>query len=739
MGIDKAKDVIYDSNYTDQIEKWWLINFDKSNLNETEKEQEEQKEQTKIEEGKEWQENEEEKVEENKMQEENEGKADNSKKEKTWNKKNSKKSKENKKSFIDKIFDSIFGTAKPSWKKKSSWGKDSSNEKSPLENKSLQEQLKHIINLPDDEYSDKLLTSKLRAHIEKVEKEYISWFSDYKTHIAPSYWELKWSNFNLSWIFGRTYYAAWYPSYLDALRTRDTMSFHSKWDMTWFIYPSDDAAMQSMLKRRATQLRAEMNEAESKWITVDSEVQLEHKDVESIRQKLATREERYFQSSFYTTIYAENEEQLNDQWKKFEQKIWWNWIRIKPATQRMDEWFNSCTPLCTDELWISRSMVTTSIAWSFPFISNDLIDNKWILYWVNLHTWGLVVFDRFSPKLANANSTVLATSWAGKSFTVKLEILRYLLLWIDVIVIDPENEYKSLIDKVWGTYVNIAVNSSENINPFDLPPKIEDVDYWKWDLLRWQIMNLIWLISVLLGWLSVEEEALLDTAIQQTYSLKDITFEEEDADWKESPLLEDLLNMLEWMEWWEQLALKLSKYVTWTFAKLFNNQTNVDLNSWLTVFSIRDLDESLKTPAMFNVLNFIWTKVRAQKRKRLLIVDEAWIMMQHDMSANFLFWLIKRARKYWLWVTTISQDVEDFVKSSYWKPIVANSAVNVLLKQSTSSIKSLDSVFWLSEAEKQKLVACNIWEWLFFAWNQHIAMKVLASPYEKDFIETNLK
>lgn len=681
---EKVKDVVYDTDYQDLVEKWWEIKFtSKQVVNKTKKQKKE---------------------------------------EKKW--------------FFDKMFELLFPSAPSS---KNSKKKGEKKEESPLKDKSLEEQIKYLINLPDEEYSDKLLTPKLRNYINKIENEYVSMFQDQKTHIAPSYWEVKWTETKVSDVFCKTYFASWYPSYMDFLRTRDLLSFHNKWDISWFIYPSDDAAMQAMLKRRATQLKAELSEAYNKWITIDSETELEYKDVESIRQKLATREERFFQTSFYSTIYHNDSDKLKEECKKFEQQVWWVWIKMKPATQRMDEWFNSTVPLWVDDLWISRSMVTTSLAWSFPFISSDLIENTWILYWINLHTWWLVVFDRFSNKLPNANSVVLATSWAGKSFTVKLEILRYLILWIDIIVIDPENEYKSLIEKVWWTYVNIAVNSWQNINPFDMPPKIEDIEYWKWDLLRSQIMSLIWLIWVLLWWLSVEEEALLDKALQSTYNIKDITFEDENMNWKTPPLMEDLLNILEWMEWWDRIATKLSKYVTWTFAKLFNNYTNVDLDSGLTVFSIRDLDESLKTPAMFNVLNFIWTRVRSQKRKRMLVVDEAWIMMQHDMSANFLFWLIKRARKYWLWVTTITQDVEDFVKSNYWKPIVANAAVNLLLKQSTSSIKSLDVIYWLSEAEKQKLVSANIWEWLFFAWNQHIAMKILPSPYEKDFIETNVK
>lgn len=644
-----------------------------------------------------------------------------------------------KEGFFDKITNLIFQPTKN--KKATTQNKTSDNSKDEstenlLENKKLEEQIKYILNLPDEKYSDKLLTNELKKHITEIEKNYISSLTDYKSHIAPSYRETKWNHFNLSWLYGKTYYAHNYPSYVDFLWTRDVLWFHGKWDMSWFIYPSDSASIQTVLKRRATQLKAEISESQNKGITIDTEIEVEYRDIEDIRQKLTTWEEKYFETSFYTNIYNESKEKLDEESKKFEQKIWGYGIRTKPATYRIDEWFKSCTPLWLDELNVYRSMVSSSLAGSFPFISNDLIDNKGILYWVNLHTWSLVIFDRFSKQLPNANSVVLATSWAWKSFSVKLEILRYLLLDTDIIVIDPENEYKPLLDKVGGTYINIAVNSGQTINPFDLPPKVEDVEYWKWDLLRSQIMNLIWLIWVLIGWITPEEEALLDKAIQSTYALKDITFEDENPEWKTPPIMEDLLNVLEWMDGWEKIAIRLSKYVTWTFWKLFNSRTNVELNSELTVFSIRDLEDALKTPWMFNVLNFIWSRVRSEKKKRLLIVDEAWIMLQHEMSAEFLFWLIKRARKYKLWVTTISQDIEDFVNSSYWKPIISNSSMQMLLKQSTSSIKSLDQLLWLSEAEKQRLVSANVWEGLFFAGNQHVGLKILASPQEKEFIET---
>jgi len=681
----KLKNIVFDTNYTSQVENGWQINFD-------------------------------------------------------FSKQKSEKV-ENKKWLLDKLIESIF-PPKTNWSntwKKTNWKNEPIEENPILKDKWLSEQIKLIIELPDKEYSDKKLTSKLRQYIAEVEKHYSSTISDYKSHISPSFWEFKSTQFNISWLFWRSYYVQSYPSYIDALRTRDMFSFNGKRDMSFIIYPEDDASIQWMLKQKATQLKAEINESVSKWITLDTEIEQQYRDVEDIRQKLTTREERYFELWYYINIYDEKEEKLKETGRKFEQKISGYGIKLKNSIQRMDEWFNSTLPICTDDLWITRSTVTSSLAWSFPFMSSDLLQNTWILYGVNSYTWWLVIFDRFNNKLPNMNSCILATSWAWKSFTVKLEILRYLVNWIDSIVIDPENEYQDLCEKVWGTYINIATSSQQFLNPFDIPPKIEDVEYGKWDLLRSQIMNLIWLIELLIWNLDTEDEALLDKALQNTYTLKWFSFEDSSYEWKQPPIMEDLMNTLDGMNGGEKMALKLSKYVTWTFGKIFNNYTNVDINNAMTVFSIRDLEDVLKTPAMFNVLNFIRTKVRSHKKKRLIVCDEAWIMLKHKTSAEFLFWLIKRARKYWVGITTISQDIEDFVKSEYGKPIISNSALQILLKQSTTSIKSLNSLLGLSEAEQRRLVSCGIGEWLIFAWSQHVWVKVLASPQESAFISTNVE
>ena len=652
--------------------------------------------------------------------------------------------KQEKKSWLDNFLQSIWlaPDSKKGEKDKNivKIDKKTDTSKDPAkEHPALAEQVKNLLQVPDEEYSDTKLTSELRQYIKEVDSRYNSLLADYKSHIAPSYREFSMQQFNVSGILGKSYYTQEYPSYIDALRTRDIMSMHAKRDMSFYLYPEDDSAIQSMLKQKATQLKAELSDAMQKGITIDKDVEQQYRDVEMIREKLTTKEERYFELGNYTTIYDYDEEKLRETGKKFEQKISWYGIRVKNAIHRMDNWFTANLPICLDDMGIVRSAVTSSLAASFPFISSDLITKTGILYWVNAHTGGLVIFDRFNSKLPNMNSVILATSWAWKSFTVKLEILRYLLNWVDVIVIDPENEYRWLCERVGGTYVNIATSSQQFLNPFDMPPMLEDVEYGKGDLLRSQIMNLVSLIQILIWKMTPEEEALLDKALQNTYALKGFTFDMEDYTWKLPPLMEDLMNVLEWMQGGDQIALKLSKYVTGTFWKLFNNYTNIDINNALTVFSIRDVEEALKTPAMFNVLNFIWAKVRAVKKQRLLVCDEAWIMLQNEISANFLFWLIKRARKYWLWITTISQDIEDFIRSPFGKPIVSNSSLQILLKQSVTSIKSLNQLLGLSESEQQRLISVGVWEWLMFVWSQHVGVQILASPQEKEFITTDVK
>ena len=333
--------------------------------------------------------------------------------------------------------------------------------------------------------------------------------------------------------------------------------------------------------------------------------------------------------------------------------------------------------------------------------------------------------------------TVFAKSGWGKSYAVKLEILRSLMMWIDVIIIDPENEYNTLIQQVWGSYLDVSLNSKQRINPFDLPLWLKDQDEKPGDLLRSAVINLLWLMNLMLGKMTAEEASIMEKAIITTYSLKWITLEDDNAEWKEIPIMKDLQDVLETMDWAQSLVKRIEKFTTWIFWGIFSQRTNVDLKDWLQVFSVRDLDDMLRPIAMYVVLNHIWNKVRSSSKKRILVVDEAWNVMQHEDSAKFLFWLVKRARKYNLWITTITQDVEDFVWSPYGKPIMTNSSIQLLLKQSSASIDVLQNVFKLTEQEKYILLNAAVWQWLFFAGTEHVWIQVIASYFEDRVINTN--
>lgn len=485
-------------------------------------------------------------------EEKEEGKKEGKKEEKKEEK--SKDSKKNeKKGRFDTILENVFGSGAKKTEKQKEGEEKKIKSGANKKNLSLKEQVKVVLELPDTEFDERKLSSEMRKYIKEVEDEYTQNISDFKSHIAPSYWENKNTYFNVSGILGKCYYTQSYPTYIDALWTRDILNIHAKWDMSFFIYPEEDSAIQSMLKRKATQLKSELSEAMQKGITIDKDLEQQYRDVEMIREKLSTREERYFEFSNYFNIYENSEDKLKEEGKKYEQKIGGFGIRVKNAIHRMDEGVTSALPLCLDDLAITRSSVTTSLAGSFPFISNDLVQDTGIFYGLNMHTGGLVIFDRFSSKLPNMNSVILATSGAGKSFTVKLEILRYLLNGIDTIVIDPENEYKQLCEAVGGTYVNIATNSQQYINPFDIPPKIEDVEYGKGDLLRSQIMNIIGLVQILIGSLSAEEEAVLDKAVQSAYNLRGFSLDDDDYEGKTPPIMEDLMNVLNGMDGGEKI------------------------------------------------------------------------------------------------------------------------------------------------------------------------------------------
>lgn len=567
------------------------------------------------------------------------------------------------------------------------------------------------------------------------EKEYKEALAYIKDVISPSFMKIFPNKIQLNNVVSKTFFVYAYPQFLEWNWLSPIINWDIKFDMSIFVYPIDSAFIQKYLKKRLTQLYSERSINADKWLLNDPAINAQIQDVEELRNKLTRWDEKYFHLALYITVYWETEEQLNKVWKDIETVLAWRNVLQKQAILRSEQAFISTWPFCKDELWIYRNISTWGLSTTFPFSSSSLSHDDGILYGVNTHNNSLIIFDRF--KSENANMTVFAKSGWWKSYAVKLEILRSLMMGVDVIIIDPENEYRTLIDQVWWSYLDVSLNSEQRINPFDLPLWLKDQEEKPWDLLRTAVINLLWLMNLMLWKMTAEEASIMEKAIITTYSLKWITLEDDNISWKEIPIMKDLQDVLETMDWANSLVKRMEKFTTWIFGWIFSKHTNIDLKEWLQVFSVRDLDDLLRPIAMYVVLNHIWNKVRSSAKKRILVVDEAWNVMQHEDSAKFLFWLVKRARKYNLWITTITQDVEDFVWSAYWKPIMTNSSIQLLLKQSSASIDVLQNVFKLTEQEKYILLNAAVWQGLFFAWTEHVWIQVIASFFEDKVINTN--
>jgi type IV secretory pathway VirB4 component len=455
-----------------------------------------------------------------------------------------------------------------------------------------------------------------------------------------------------------------------------------------------------------------------------------YQDVEQLRDDLVQGTEKYFRFSLYFTLYAKTLEELDKNSGILESALGAKLVLTKRALMQSEGGFNSTLPLGLDELDVPNNMNTSPLSTTFPFVSSDLSAGDGILYGINRHNNSLILFDRFA--MENANSVVFAKSGAGKSYAVKLEVLRSLMVGTDVI--DPENEYQHLASAVGGTYLNVSLNSPSRVNPFDLPTGLEGESVE--DIMRSAIVSLLGLMNLMLGKLNPTEESFMDRALWQTYAKKDIT-PNSDLRTVQYPTMNDLLEVLEGTVGAENLAQRLKKYTEGTFAGLFNQQTNVVLNNQLVVFSIRDLEDTLRPIAMQIILNHIWNVVRSELKKRILVLDEAWILMQHEDSAKFVFGVAKRARKYYLGLTTITQDVADFMSSPYGKPIVTNSSIQLLLKQSPAAIDVISDTFFLTEGEKYLLLECEVGEGIFFAGLKHAAIKIYASFTEDQIITTD--
>ena len=575
----------------------------------------------------------------------------------------------------------------------------------------------------------------------EVEQAFLTGINTLRDLIAPSSLELHSSYFRLGTKYGQTLYIYGYPRQLYTGWLSGLINADEVLDLSMFIYPVETEVVMKNLRRKVTQLEASMNINTEKGKTRDPSLEAAYQDAEELRDQLQVGAEKFFRFGFYITLYADSMDELNFVRNKIETMLGQQLIYSKVASSQQEQGLNASVPQMNDQLQIRRNMNTGAISTSFPFTSADLTQENGVLYGVNMHNNGLVIFDRFT--LENANMVVFAKSGAGKSFTVKLEALRTMMMGSDVIIIDPENEYQKLSDAVGGSYIRLSLNSDTRINPFDLP-RVIDSDEAD-NALRANIITLHGLFRLMLGGasrgqqigLSPAEEADLDQALIDTYARAGITSDPLTHN-SAPPTIANLYDTLVHMGGTgPQLAQRLRKYTAGTFAGIFSQQSNIDINNPMVVFNIRDLEDDLRPVAMYIVLSHVWNIVRTDQRKRMLIVDEAWQLMQYDDSANFLFSLAKRARKYYLGLTTISQDVEDFMGSKMGRAIVSNSSMQLLLKQSSSAVDVLSDVFKLTEEERKRLANFPVGQGLFFAGSNHVHIQVIASDTEHQLITTN--
>ncbi|HUC89798.1 MAG TPA: DUF87 domain-containing protein [Patescibacteria group bacterium] len=566
--------------------------------------------------------------------------------------------------------------------------------------------------------------------------------------IAPSSIELNSTYFQLGTRMARTYYVYGYPRQLYTGWLSSMVNLDEVIDISMFIYPVESQVIMENLRKKVTQLEAGIQIDTEKGRVRDPGKQAAITDAEEMRDKLQVGEERFFRFGLYYTVFAGSVEELEFISHKVESMLGQQLVYSKPASSQQEQGLNSTVPQFSDQLQIRRNMSTGAISTSFPFTSADLSQENGILYGVNMHNSGLVIFDRFS--LENGNSVVFAKSGAGKSFSVKLEALRSMMMGVDIFIIDPENEYERMAEAVAGSYVRLSLNSATRINPFDLPKVVdtEEAD----NALRSNLITLHGLLRLMMGGAQAQmlggaqmmtpaltpvEESDLDAALIETYAKAGITNDPLTHQGLPPTVMDLYDTLLHMGGTGPQLAQRLRKYTTGTFAGIFSQQSNIDINNPLVVFNIRDLEDELRPVAMYIVLNYIWNKTKTDRKRRILIVDEAWQLMKYEDSANFLFSLAKRARKYNLGITTITQDVEDFMGSRMGRAVVANASMQFLLKQSPTAVDVLSDVFKLTTEEKKRLSQFPVGQGLFFAGQNHVHIQVVASPTETSLITTN--
>ncbi|MFA5087012.1 MAG: DUF87 domain-containing protein [Candidatus Paceibacterota bacterium] len=557
---------------------------------------------------------------------------------------------------------------------------------------------------------------------------------EFKDIIAPASIEVAQNYVHMEEKYSKTYFVFSYPRYLNMGWVAPIINMDIPFDLSFYFHPIETGEILKQLRKSVTEVQSEIMERQEKGLVRDPSLETAFQDLEDLRDSLQTAQEKMFKFGLYITVYVDDKNDLETVETNLRSMLESRLIYIKPALFQQKEGLISCFPYGEDLLQVHNTLNTTPLSSLFPFISFDLSSNEGILFGINKHNSSLVLFDRFS--MENANMVIFAKSGSGKSYAVKLEVLRSMMMGTDCIIIDPENEFKTLSDSVGGSFFKVSLSSDNHINPFDLPEMAEDES--PEDVLRSTVINLVGLMRIMLGGMTPEEDAIMDQALMATYAAKDITLDSDPAKWKEStPLLSDLESVLETMQDAESLTERLRKFTRGTYSSFFNAPTNIDVTNQLVVFGIRDMEDELRPIAMYIVMRYIWNTIRATFKKRILVIDEAWWMMKEADGASFLFGICKRARKYWLGVTTITQDVSDFISSEYGKPIITNSSIQLLLKQSPASIDLVQSIFNLTDQEKYLLLETPVGEGIFFAGQKHVAIAIRASYTEDQIITTS--
>jgi conjugal transfer ATP-binding protein TraC len=517
----------------------------------------------------------------------------------------------------------------------------------------------------------------------------------------------------------RTLFISGYPFVAQSGWLDSLIHFNHSADISYHIHEVDALQALPKLHRKITELESTRRAMMRKGAIIGSEVTDPLESAMELRDKIQRGQEKLFQMSVYVSLRADSLEELNKLTKMLENALAARLFNLKVARYQQLEGLQSILPRAEDVLGQKRNLDSSSAALAFPFMSSELVQEAGILYGVNNSNSSLVIIDRFS--LNNANSITFAQSGSGKSYATKVEILRQLMQGTKVIVIDPEREYKQLTESVKGTYVKLSAKSAEKINPFDLATTSHSRD----DLSE-HTQDLMEIISLMAEGLSAREKAAVDKAILNIYERAK----------KEPPLLEDLYAELKDLGQL-QLRERLEKYISGSLAHVFNAQTNIKLDNRLIVFDIKDLPESMRQIMMMIIANFVQNRVKAQPEKRLLVIDEGWLLLEHEESARFVAGLVRRARKYYLGVSIISQQANDFLKSDYGRAIASQSSLRILMRQDTTTIKNVVSEFNLSEYESDYLLTCGRGDALIIADQNHVSVHVVASEKEHPLITTN--